>query len=506
MRTRQEWGEGESAVEKSIFFLNKNSENCLLCDAMGTILYVGPETQGIYRLKALPVGKNVCDVTPRVGLFAAAVKALQSKENASLPFLSEDRPNQSHMCFAEWIPEEKKEPRYIVCYGKNSTDYARDVHYSSLLNRAVAEKAEKVWKKGAESGGLSVLETSQSMAHVYRIIERISRYDVSVCLTGESGVGKTYLARKIHNTSARRNEPFVVVNCAAIPPSLLETELFGYERGAYTGARSEGKMGLIELAHNGTLFLDEIGEMAADMQVKLLSALQEKKFMRVGGTKERSVNFRLITATNQDLVDLIQQGKFRKDLFYRLYVIPIRIPALRERREDITPLVLHYLEQFNHLYGVHRRFSEEALACLRAYDWPGNIRQLQNHVERSLLLSDGDVISYESIPNFVRQNRRETIMNAAEADPPKGRERDSASSGKDIQGEKAETTDAVREGATLKELLEEEERKIILRYYKQYGSPTKIAKQLGISQPSASMKLKKYLDTPSFPPAEGERP
>lgn len=170
-----------------------------------------------------------------------------------------------------------------------------------------------------------MLETSQSMAHVYRIIERISRYDVSVCLTGESGVGKTYLARKIHNTSARRNEPFVVVNCAAIPPSLLETELFGYERGAYTGARSEGKVGLIELAHNGTLFLDEIGEMAADMQVKLLSALQEKKFMRVGGTKERSVNFRLITATNQDLVDLIQQGKFRKDLFYRLYVIPTRI-------------------------------------------------------------------------------------------------------------------------------------------------------------------------------------
>ena len=323
-----------------------------------------------------------------------------------------------------------------------------------------------------------MIEKSGAMKEIYRLIHQIAPFSAAVCFTGESGTGKTYLARLLHQLNPQRSGPFVTINCSSIPQSLMETELFGYEKGAYTGARNEGKIGLIEMAHNGTLFLDEIGDLPPLTQVKLLNVLQEKKFTRIGGTREREVRFRLVTATNKDLIEEIQRGNFRQDLFYRIFVIPIRLPALRERREDILPFIQYYQEKLTREYQVDRVFAPDALQCLAAYDWPGNIRQLQNLVERCLLTADDRVIPYDGLPSFVRHNRRESAVTSAINHSSPGASRSPEGSGP----------------KTLKRMLEDMEKAIILDAYQELKSTTKVAERLGVSQPTVSIKLKRYLN------------
>ncbi len=234
-----------------------------------------------------------------------------------------------------------------------------------------------------------IIGASPGIAELYAILERVADTPTTVLITGESGTGKELVARALHEHSSRKDKPFIKVNCAAIPKELIESELFGYERGAFTGAVSS-KPGRFELANGGTLFLDEIGEIPIEMQVKLLRALQESEFERVGGIKTIHVDVRLVAATNRDLKKLIASGGFREDLFYRLNVVPIRLPALRERTSDIPLLVEHFLTKFNERLKKKVEGAEpDATETLVAYPWPGNIRELENVIERAVLFCDG---------------------------------------------------------------------------------------------------------------------
>ena len=270
-------------------------------------------------------------------------------------------------------------------------------HENVVLRRATAEQ-----------GFAGIIGRSPVMLEVFRLVETVCRTNSTVLISGESGTGKELVARAIHTLSLRHKHPFVAVNCGAMPEALLESELFGHVRGAFTGADKD-KKGLIEAADGGTVFLDEIGEMAPTMQVKLLRVLQERKYRRVGGTEESSSNIRVIAATNRDLPKLVGEGKFREDLFYRLNVIPVQMPALRDRAEDIPLIAEHFLAKYkSEMNKSIEGFSPDALAALRVYPWPGNVRELENTVERAVALESGRWIEVEALPEHVRQGRPAT--------------------------------------------------------------------------------------------------
>lgn len=236
---------------------------------------------------------------------------------------------------------------------------------------------------------------------------KASKVNSNTLITGETGVGKTFLARMIHSLSSRKKGPFVTVDCGAIPPTLLESELFGYVKGAFTGADKIGKVGLLESANNGTVLFDEIAELPVELQVKLLHVIEEKRVTRIGGIKPVNLDIRIIAATNKDLQEMIYQGDFRKDLFYRLDVVSLKVPPLRERREDIPLLINYFQDMVNGKNKINKIISQEVIECLIQYDWPGNIRELQNVVERIMVMSEEeDIIQLESLPtSYVIQSR-----------------------------------------------------------------------------------------------------
>lgn len=256
-----------------------------------------------------------------------------------------------------------------------------------------------------------IVGASPALQKVKREAQKIAISDSTVLILGESGTGKELFARAIHAASPRRNRPFVAINCGAIPENLLESELFGYEEGAFSGARRGGKPGKFELADGGTIFLDEIGNMSLYLQAKLLRVLQERTIDRVGGTTPIRVDVRVIAATNSDLEDMVKKGQFRADLYYRLSVIPLVIPPLRERREDIPLLLEHYLNRFNALLGKNiTGFSKEALELCQNYDWPGNVRELANAVEYAVNLEEGSVITVASLPERIQGSKEKTSV------------------------------------------------------------------------------------------------
>jgi transcriptional regulator with GAF, ATPase, and Fis domain len=247
---------------------------------------------------------------------------------------------------------------------------------------------------------------SRGMLQVLDTARKVSQSDSSVLITGESGTGKELIARAIHKNSSRKDGPMVIINCGAIPGELLESELFGHEKGAFTGAH-RSRIGRFEIADKGTIFLDEIGDMSPDLQVKLLRAIQERRFERVGGTATIHVDIRVISATNKDLPQAIEDGNFREDLYYRLNVIPIHILPLRERKEDILPLTEYFqriLTQRHTNYQT-KDFSESSQHALLGYDWPGNIRELENLIERISVLVEAPVIELGDLPEYITQNR-----------------------------------------------------------------------------------------------------
>jgi len=309
----------------------------------------------------------------------------------------------------------------------------------------------------------NIVGKSSKMMQVFETIKKISDYKASVLIIGESGTGKEMVARCIHYNSPRSGEPFVTVNCGAIPETLLESELFGHERGAFTDAKKE-KRGSFELAHRGTLFLDEVGEMSLSAQVRLLRALQEGEVKRLGSEHPLSVDVRIIAATIRDLSQAVTEGKFREDLFYRLNVLPIHLPVLRERKEDIPLLVDHFIQKYNNEHGLRTEgITEEAMARLLEYSWPGNVRELENAVERAMILAQGKKIGVECLPSEVLGER--------------------APWKRDLLGEEFSIKKASR-------VMEEELIRKALRKTK--GNRSQAAKILEISHPSLLTKIKEY--------------
>jgi two-component system, NtrC family, response regulator AtoC len=316
---------------------------------------------------------------------------------------------------------------------------------------------------------------SPAMQDVHDVVAKVADSPSTVLITGESGTGKELIARELHLGSSRRDKPLIKVNCAAIPKDLVESELFGYEKGAFTGAVGS-KPGRFELADGGTLFLDEIGEIPVEMQVKLLRALQESEFERVGGIKTLRVDVRLIAATNRDLKALIADGKFREDLYYRLAVVPISLPPLRDRKQDIPLLVEHFIAKYDRRLGKRvERIDDEALQILLGYSWPGNIRELENLMERSVLFADGPVITGASLPDALRERTPGPPVPIAAVGPL--------------------GAIAAPSGASMKEIVRqaqaELERELIARALDETGgNVTRAAKRLQISRKSLQVKMK----------------
>ncbi|MBC2711417.1 MAG: sigma-54-dependent Fis family transcriptional regulator [Desulfosarcina sp.] len=278
---------------------------------------------------------------------------------------------------------------------------------ANALERKTLEKEKRAidneLKESVHFG--KIVGNSPRMLHIYEMIRQVAKTGTSILITGESGTGKELIAKAIHEQSDRADEPFVTINCGGIPETLLESEFFGHRKGSFTGATAD-KQGLMEIAHKGTLFLDEVGELSVQMQVKLLRAVQERVFRPVGGTRDISVDIRIISATNKKLEDEVIAGNFREDLFYRLNVIEVKIPPLRERKGDLLPLAQHFLEKCSKEMGKKvTKFSSYAIDLLRKYDFPGNIRELENLIERSVALSNTNILLPDSLAMSIHKKR-----------------------------------------------------------------------------------------------------
>lgn len=307
-------------------------------------------------------------------------------------------------------------------------------------------------------GSTNLIGESTPMKDMKEFIRFVAKTEATILITGETGSGKEVISKEIHEKSSRKDKPYIKVNCAAIPDSLIESELFGYEKGAFTGALNREKLGMFEIANGGTILLDEIGEMPLGLQSKLLRVLQEKEIVRVGGTKSIKLDVRVIAATNQQLDKLVRLGKFREDLYYRLNVVPINVPTLKERKEDIALLAHAFLAKLNAKYGKEKSFDRDAVHTLEEYSWPGNVRELQNVIERLIVIDDDSCITSEHIAKIL------------------GVVKTAKSPGDNF--------------CSLKEAVDNFEREIIGNTLKSCGSTYKAAKILGVTQPTVFRKAK----------------
>lgn len=309
-----------------------------------------------------------------------------------------------------------------------------------------------------------IIMRSPEMKKIVALANRVASVDSTVLIQGESGVGKGVLSKLIHNNSKRKNGPFIKIDCGSIPETLLESELFGYEKGAFTGASKEGKIGLIELANGGTLFLDEIGEIPLNLQVKLLRALQDREIFRVGGKNPIPVDIRIIAATNRNLETMVKEKTFREDLYYRLNVVPIFIPPLRERKDDIQPLIMKNLDKFNRKYILQKWIEPEALECFIQYDWPGNIRELENIIERLIVVTNTEIIGLDNLPSIItkyKKTKKEEIFD-------------------------------VGDSLAFRETMEKCEKKLLIAVMEKANSIQEMASILGLDRSNVRKKLKKH--------------
>ncbi|MGE7594693.1 sigma-54 interaction domain-containing protein [Peribacillus frigoritolerans] len=450
--------------------IETSNNNILITDQDGIILYSNPKLWEIYGMKSDSyIGTSVYQLESE-GLLAPSINAIVLKEKKAKRIMQETK--TGHVVMSTGYPIFNKEGHLVrvVSYGQDQTEILQlQDQFEQLQRKVKGYQTEVEDLREKELDNHYLIARSNETKHILKTIHNVSKTDATILLLGPSGVGKSTFARAVHDQSNRKKEPFIEVNCSTIPESLFESEIFGYEPGSFTGANKQGRQGLIEQADSGTLFLDEIGELPLAMQAKLLKVLQEKKIKRIGGKKENHINFRLVTATNQDLKEMVSQGKFRLDLFYRLNVIPIQIPALHERKEDIPLLIQHYLEKTNDKYQKYKKIHPSTYEVLTHYHWPGNIRELENLIERLILTIEEPIIFPEHLPQSI----------TGQVEPPED------STFLAIEQECVENFN-------LKKTLENVERQLIAKAWKKCKTTYEMAEHLGISQPTVIYKLKKY--------------
>lgn len=456
-------------------FIDKNYSdlleilNCLkvgvyITDGKGNTLFLNDEsckTGGLTRGET--IGKNMRELE-EMGYVEESVslKVLESNKEESLI----QNLGDGDKVFVTGTPLFHREDiDVVICTERNITEtlILRELLEKKDKDSAnIKEEIEYLKNRNIEMWGDMIAEDEETK-QLAKKAERIAKLDTTVLLTGESGTGKEVFANFIYQNSSRVGKPFIKVNCAAIPENLIESELFGYEGGAFTGADRNGKRGLFEMAHEGTLFLDEIGEVPLHLQPKLLRAIQEKEILRVGGTAPIPINIRLITATNRDLKQEVERGNFRNDLYYRLNIMPIELMPLVGRKKDIKALVQYFVKQFNKIYKLKKSITEEAIEALQTFDWPGNIRELENVMERIMISFDGEVITKFQVERVI--------------------------------GVKNPTGDEIisdLEGKTMVDLMEAYEKQILERMLARHKKASDVARALGMNKSTLSRRMNKY--------------
>lgn len=455
-------------VEKFNFkkIINEFPNGIFITDGEGKILYVNKSYLNMTGLKEEQlIDKYVQDLIKNK-TFHNAVTMEVIKHKKIINSLGKAKDGIDMLITGKPIFSNLGNLEYVLVTQNNNSEL-RKVQKELEISQNKITIAENITiKKKQEIGHLikqqlntNLIGVSEEMKAIEALINKVAPLDVTVLITGESGVGKEVIANEIFRKSKRNNESFIKVNCAAIPENLLEAELFGYEKGSFTGANSL-KLGLFELADKGTLMLDEIGDMPLALQVKLLRTIQQKQIIRIGGRKVLELDVRIIAATNANLKELVKQGKFREDLYYRLNLFPINILPLRSRKNDIIELTRHFLENYNDKYNKQVKFEEDSMSVLKNYFWPGNIRELQNIIERIVIISENNAhIRSEEIASLLNIKIEDSIL---------------------IQGKQG-----------LKEIVDNIERELITRTLKETGSTRKAAKILMISQSTVVKKVKK---------------
>ena len=440
------------------------ADDMMLSDADGTILRVS-ETyeQNFGFAHDSIVGKSAFDLET-AGVFTPCVTAEVIRQKKKIT--TTQTINYTHKnVMTVGIPlfDNNGVLKYAVCFNTVSMEQINAIHQNYRhLQDSLQQYSQEIAELRLRATATNLVVKSNAMQRLWTLIQNTANTKANILITGETGVGKSAVAKAIHAISNRANGPFIEVNCAVLHENLIESELFGYEKGAFTGAASGGKIGKIELANHGTLFLDEIGELPHHIQSKLLQLIQEKTIERLSSNRRIELDFRLIVATNRNLEEEVQRGLFRSDLFYRLNVIRVHIPPLRQRPEDILPLAHQFLERFCGEYGKQLALSPRFVAFLEQYPWPGNVRQLENLMERLVITAQDPILDVTALP--VEFTGGDTHLPA-----PTG---------------------------TLAERMDAFEGQIIRDSYRRCGTTVAVAKELGISQATAARKIAKYVKTP----------
>ncbi|MCL6449039.1 MAG: sigma 54-interacting transcriptional regulator [Armatimonadetes bacterium] len=460
--TSQELGLVKEINKELECIIESSSDGILITDPAGNIIKANQAHERITGLASPNIeGKNMQELI-KAGIYTTPVVEAVLKEKKSVTVVESKSDQHQLLVTGNPVFNQNGEITRIVINVRDLTEMNKLVYQLEQARRLSERYYDELTQLRA--GSLKqegIIFSSPKMQELLALALRLAQVDSTVLILGESGVGKEVIAKLMHRYSKRKKGPFITVNCSAIPENLLESELFGYERGAFTGANREGKIGLFELADNGTLFLDEISEIPLPFQAKLLRAIQEKEIMPVGGSKPRPVNIRILAATNRDLEALVREGKFREDLYFRLNVVPLSLWPLRERRQDIIPLAYNFRDKFCKAYGLKKDFAPEVLGVFLEYNWPGNVRELENLVERLVVTSPGDRITLADLPR--------NLFEHLDHSP-------------NIQ---------VRGVLPLRQAVLELERQLIQNALREYGSTYKAAKALNIDQSTLVRKVRR---------------
>ncbi|WP_418780098.1 sigma 54-interacting transcriptional regulator [Intestinimonas sp.] len=455
----QEMDVVSSIFEELNVCLESSHDGIMVSDGMGNVIRLNAALEKLIGVKRRDIlGRNVADLVQEGVYESSAI--LQVIETGKTATVVIDHNGRQLLITGSPVYNANSAMTAVVANIRDMSEL-NDLRQKLEQQQMIAEKYSKELAHIArqQSAQTSFVACSREMKPILATIHSISEVDSTVLISGESGTGKEMVVNEIYASSMRSYRPIIKVNCGAIPPALFESELFGYEDGAFTGARRKGKPGFFELAHMGTLFLDEVGELPLEMQVKLLRVLQEGEIIRIGGSKPISVDVRIIAATNRDLWEMTEEGTFRQDLYYRLNVINIEVPPLRQRRDDIIPLVMHMLERFNQKYGKHKEIPIELGKVLRELPWRGNVRELENLIENLVVLCPEDVLTPEHLP--VRYQRGQNPASQVE----------------------------IRGILPMKDMVRRAERQLIANAQAQYSSMQEVAKALGVDVSTISRKL-----------------